>query len=170
MVGEEASEWEFLNDPYNWQTRVTIVSKHFLFRSGSMAHKVFAATKQLQRNLGSCFLQINLLDNLTEDVDDDENNYLPSEDIFLGLVTCNLLRKKAEDGDLSVGQHDKFIKATIAFYRESLWYTLLKIMLTPVSGTAMDWFQFLPEGQMVSRWVFCGEIQRYSPIWWLRNG
>ena len=65
-----------------------------------------------------------------------KNNYLPSEDIFLGLVTRNLLRKKVEDGDLSVGQHDKFIKATIAFYRESLWYTLLNIMLTPVSETA----------------------------------
>ena len=101
-----------------------------------MAHKVFAVTKQLQRKLGIRFVQIRLLDNLTEDVIDDENNYLPSEDIFLGLVTRNLLRKKVEDGDLSVGQHDKFIKATIAFYRESLWYTLLKIMLTPVSGTA----------------------------------
>ena len=101
-----------------------------------MAHKVFAVIKQLQRNLGSRFLQTHLLDNLTEDVIDDENNYLLSEDIFLGLVTRNLLRKKVEDGDLSVGQHDKFIKATIAFYRESLWYTLLNIMLTPVSGTA----------------------------------
>ena len=89
-----------------------------------MAHKVFAVTKQFQRKLGSRFLQTCFLDNLTEDVIDGENNYLPSEDIFLGLVTSNLLRKKVEDGDLSVGRHDKFIKATIAFYRESLWYTL----------------------------------------------
>ena len=65
-----------------------------------------------------------LFDNLTEDVIDGENNYLPSEDIFLGLVTSNLLRKKVEDGDLPVGRHDKFVKATIAFYRESLRYTL----------------------------------------------
>ena len=85
---------KFLNDPYNWQTRVTIVSKHFLFRSDPMAHKVFAVTKQLQRNLGSRFLQTHLLDNLTEDVIDDENNYLSSEDIFLGFVTRNLLGKK----------------------------------------------------------------------------
>ena len=92
-----------------------------------MTHKVFAVTKQLQRKLGSRFLQTRLLDNLTEDVIDDENNCFPSEDIFLGLVTRNLLRKKVEDGDLSVGQHDKFVKATIAFYRESLWYTLLKM-------------------------------------------
>ena len=28
---------------------------------------------------------------------------------------------------LSVGQHDKFIKAAIAFYRESLRYALLKM-------------------------------------------
>ena len=104
--------------------------------SDPMTHKVFGVTKQLQRKLGSHFLQTRLLDNLTEDVIDDENNYLPSEDIFLGLVARNLLQKKVEDGDLSVGQHDKFIKATIAFYRESLWYTLLNIMLTPVSGRA----------------------------------
>ena len=55
-----------------------------------MAHKVFAVTKQLQGKLGIRFVQIRLLDNLTEDVIDDENNYLPSEDIFLGLVTRNL--------------------------------------------------------------------------------
>ena len=67
-----------------------------------MAHKVFAATKQLQRKLGSRFLQTHLLHNLTEDVTDDENNYLSSEDIFLGLVTRNLLQKKVEDDDLSV--------------------------------------------------------------------
>ena len=65
-----------------------------------------------------------------------KNNYLPSEDIFLGLVTRNLLRKKVEDGDLSVGQHDKFIKATITFYRESLRYTLLKMNFGSVSGRA----------------------------------
>ena len=55
-----------------------------------MALIVFAMTKQLQRELGSRFLQTRLPDNLTEDVIDDENNYLPSEDIFLGLVTRNL--------------------------------------------------------------------------------
>ena len=107
-----------------------------------MAHNVFAAAKQLQRNLGSCFLQTNLLDNLTEDADDDENNYLPSEDIFLGLVTCNLLRKKAEDGDLSVGQHDKFIKATIAFYREILQYTLLKMNVGSSFCKSTQWIDF----------------------------
>ena len=85
---------KILNNPYNWQTRVTIVSKHFRFRSDPIAHKVFAVTKQLQRKLGSHFLQTHLLDNLTEDVIDDENNYLSSEDIFLGFVTRNLLGKK----------------------------------------------------------------------------
>ena len=56
-----------------------------------MTHKVFAVTKQFQRKLGSRFLQTCLLDNLTEDVIDDESNYVLSEDIFLGLVTRNLL-------------------------------------------------------------------------------
>ena len=62
----------------------------------------------------------------TEDVIDVENNHLPSEDIFLGLVTRNLLKTKVEDGDLSVRQYDKFIKAAIAFYKESLRYTIKK--------------------------------------------
>ena len=69
-----------------------------------MVQKVFAMTKYLQSKLGSRFLKTHLLDNLTEDVTNDENNYLPSEDVFLGLATRNLLRKKVEDGDLSVGQ------------------------------------------------------------------
>ena len=129
---------KFLNDPYNWQTRVTIVSKHFLFRSDPMAHKVFAVTKQLQRKLGSHFLQTRLLDNLTEDVID-ENNYLPWEDIFLGLVTHNLLRKKVEDGDLSAGQHDRFMKATLAFYRESLRHTLLKMNVGSSFWESAQW-------------------------------
>ena len=107
-----------------------------------MAHKVFAVTKHLQRKLGSHFLQTRLLDNLTENVMDDENNYLLSEDIFLGLVTRNFLRKKVEDGDLSVGQHDKFIKATIAFYSESLRYTLLKLNVHFIFWESAQWIDF----------------------------
>ena len=85
-----------------------------------MVQKVFAMTKHFQRKLGSRFLKTHLLDNPTEDVIDDENNYLPSEYIFLDLFTLNLLRKIVEDGDLPEGQRDKFIEAAIAFYRESL--------------------------------------------------
>ena len=133
---------KILNDPYNWQTRITIVSKHFLFRSDPMAHKSFAVTKQFQRKLGSRFLQTCLLDNLTEDVIDDESNYVLSEDIFLGLVTRNLLWKKVEDGDLSVGQHDNLIKATIAFYRQSLWYTLLKMNVDSSFWESAQWIDF----------------------------
>ena len=107
-----------------------------------MTHKVFAVTKQLQRKLGSRFLQTRLVDNLREDVIDDENNYLPSEDIFLGLVTRNLLRKKVEDGDLSVGQHDKFNKATIAFYREHLRHTLLKMNVDSSFWESAQWIDF----------------------------
>ena len=104
--------------------------------------KFFAVTKQLQRKLGSRFLQTCLLDNLTEDVIDDESNYVLSEDIFLGLVTRNLLWKKVEDGDLSVGQHDNLIKATIAFYRQSLWYTLLKMNVDSSFWESAQWIDF----------------------------
>ena len=107
-----------------------------------MAHNFFAVTKQLQRKLGIRFVQIRLLDNLTEDIIDDENNYLPLEDIFLSLVTHNLLRKKVEDGDLSVGQHDKFIKATVAFYRGSLRYTLLKMNVDSSFWESIQWIDF----------------------------
>ena len=75
-----------------------------------------------------------MLENLTEDVIVDEKSYLSSEDIFLGLVTRNLLRKKVEDGDLSEGQHDKFIEAAIAFYREAYGTHCLIWISTPVSG------------------------------------
>ena len=54
-------------------------------------------------------------------------------------MTRNLLGKKVEDGDLSVGQHDRFINPTIAFYRESLRYTLHKINVGSSSWeSAMD--------------------------------
>ena len=99
----------------------------FFFRSDPMVHKNFAMTIHLQRKLGSRFRKTDLLDNLTEDVVHDENSYLPSADILLGLVTRNLLRKKVEDGDPSEGQRDKIIKAGVAFYRKSLQYTLPKI-------------------------------------------
>ena len=111
--------------------------------SDPMAHKVFPVTKQLQRKLGSRFRQTRLFDNFTEDdVIDDESNYLTSEDIFLGLVRRNLLRKKVEDGDLSVGQHDKFIKAAIAFYRESLRYALLKMNVDSSFWEIAQWTDF----------------------------
>ena len=117
-----------------------------------MTHKVFPVTKQLQRKLGSRFLQTRLFDNFTEDgVIDDESNYLTSEGIFLGLVRRNLLRKKVEDGDLrkkvedgdlSVGQHDKFIKAAIAFYRESSRYVLLKMNVDSSFWEIAQWIDF----------------------------
>ena len=99
-------------------------------------------TKQLQRKLGSRLLQTRLPGNLTADVINDENNYLPSEDIFLGLVTRNLLQKKVEDGDLSVGQQDKFIKSTKAFYRERLRHTLLKMNVDSSFWESAQWIDF----------------------------
>ena len=72
-----------------------------------MVHKVFSMAKHLQSKLGSRFLKTHLLENLTEDVIDDENSYLPSEDIFLGLVTRNLLQKKLK---MVICQKDSVIR------------------------------------------------------------
>ena len=57
-------------------------------------------------------------------------------------MTRNLLRKKVEDGDLVVGQHDKFIKVAKAFYRESLHYTLLKMNVDSSFSEMAQWIDF----------------------------
>ena len=54
-------------------------------------------------------------------------------------MTRNLLRKKVEDGDLSAGQHDRFMKATLAFYRESLRHTLLKMNVGSSFWESAQW-------------------------------
>ena len=83
-----------------------------------------------------------MLDNFPEDIINDENNYLPSVGIFLGLVKRNLLRKEVENGDLSEGQRDKFIEAGIALCRESLWYTLLKMDVDCNFWEMVQWIDF----------------------------
>ena len=57
-------------------------------------------------------------------------------------MTRNLLRKKVGDGDLSVGQQDKFIKSTKAFYRESLRHTLLKMNVDSSFWESAQWIDF----------------------------
>ena len=111
------------------------------FRSDPMAH-LYPATKELQRKLGSRFLQSHLLDNITEEVIDDEINYLSPEDIYMGLITRNLLKKKVSDGYLSLAQKDKFIKATLAFYRESLRYVLRKMDVDSSFWEMAQWIDF----------------------------
>ena len=97
-----------------------------------------------------------MLDNLTEDVIDDENNYLPSEDIFLGLVTHKLLRKKVE-------QHDKFIKAVIVFYRESLRYTLLKMNVDSSFWEMAQWIDF--DSRQNAKWPHAEYfVEKYKGI------
>ena len=65
-----------------------------------MVYKAFAIGKNIRKKLGNRFFETHLLDNLTDDVVNSEKNYLSWKDIFLALVTRNLLWKKVEDDDL----------------------------------------------------------------------
>ena len=113
-----------------------------------MVYKAFAMGKNIRKKLGNRFFETHLLDNLTDDVVNSEKNYLSWKDIFLALVTRNLLWKKVEDDDLSEGQRDKFIE-DVAFCRQRLRYTLFKTDVDSSFWEMKQWidFQFHQDGK-----------------------
>ena len=57
---------------------------------------------------------------------DDEVNYLPRKETFLGFATMNLLGDLFNNGDITDSQKDIVLKAAHAFYRESARYIITK--------------------------------------------
>ena len=84
-------------------------------------------------------MKSDLLDN---SVIDNENNYLPLDDIYIGFSTRNLLNKKVNDSEVSLATRNKFLNAVISFYRISLRYTLLKMNVDSTFWEMAQWIDF----------------------------
>ena len=84
------------------------------------------------------YLKKSVLDILTEDTIDDDDNY------FFGFVTRKLLQKKFIEGEITLDQRDFFINAIIAFYKKRLRYLLTKMNVEnntkPTKGSNIEYF------------------------------
>lgn len=84
------------------------------------------------------YLKKSVLDILTEDTIDDDDNY------FFGFVTRKLLEKKFIEGEITLDQRDFFINAIIAFYKKRLRYLLTKMNVEnntkPTKGSNIEYF------------------------------
>ena len=60
------------------------------------------------------------VNDITVDLLDDPENYLPLEEIFVGFTTKNLLKKLFNDGEIDKLQYDNVLEAARALYKESL--------------------------------------------------
>ena len=89
----------------------------FLQRSDPLAHMVYPATKSLIKRVASCFIKPDVLqDAITIDMLDNEINYLPLSQVFVGLGTKSLLNKLLNEGDISQNQWNLSINGAIVFY------------------------------------------------------
>ena len=57
---------------------------------------------------------------ITVEIIDDSDNYLPLDEVFIGFTTKQMLKKLFNDGDIDKLQHDNVLRTSVAFYRESL--------------------------------------------------
>ena len=92
----------------------------FLQRSDPLAHKIYPVTKFLMKNIASRFIKpdvIRLAHTPITSTLDDEPNYLPLPEIFIGLATKSTLNKVLNDGDISDNQWRLCTKSAIPFVR-----------------------------------------------------
>ena len=116
----------------------------FLQRGDPLAHKVYPVTKSLVKKIGSRFLDPSCFveGTVTEEIIDDEENYLPLEEVFIGLLTRKKLKKLFFEGDINKTQYNLIPKAAIAFYRESLRYVLNKMDMKSSFWSHAVWIDF----------------------------
>ena len=70
------------------------------------------------------------VNDITVDLLDDPENYLPLEEIFVGFTTKNLLKKLFNDGEIDKLQYDNVLEAARALYKESLRCVIKKMDMT----------------------------------------
>ena len=99
----------------------------FLQRSDPLAHKVKPMTDAFAHKIGMRFLTPDVLDEITIKTIEDEENYLPLSNVFVGMCTCNTLRKLLNEGIIADAQYNVMLKAAQEFYKESLMYVLKKM-------------------------------------------
>ena len=99
----------------------------FLQRLDPLAHMVKPVTDSLTRKIGMRFLIPDVLHDVTEEVLENKDNYLPLFSAYIGGETGALLQNLFEEGDITVAERNKVLEAAEAFYRDSLKYVLQKM-------------------------------------------
>ena len=114
----------------------------FFQRSDPQAHNVYPMTKGLARKIASRFLQPECLDNVSLEILENKDNFLPLTETHVGFSTMMTLRRLYEEGLIS--KHDKFkqLEAAQAFYQSSLEYVLKKMAFKDEFWIHAVWINF----------------------------
>ena len=115
----------------------------FLQRGDPLAHKVYPMTKELHRKTAIRFMKPDAfqVNDVTVDLIDDLENYLPLEEIFVSFTTKNLLKKLFSDGEIYKLQYN-VLEAARTFYKESLKYVIKKMDMTDAFWNHPVWVDF----------------------------
>ena len=87
----------------------------FLQRSDPQAHHVYPMTQSLIKKIASRFLKREAVSNVTVKNVQDESNYVPLKDMYVGFNTMLLLRRLFNEGDIDQAQSDKFLLSAQSF-------------------------------------------------------
>ena len=92
----------------------------FLQRGHPLAHKVYPVTNELTRKFAMRFMLPECYQGqrqVTIDMLEYEDNYLPLNEVFVGFNTKQMLKKLFNDGSIDQNEYDKVLKAAVAFYK-----------------------------------------------------
>ena len=82
------------------------------------------------------------VNDVTVDLIDDPENYLPLEGIFVSFTTKNLLKKLFNDGEIYKLQYNNVFEAARTFYKESWKYVIKKMDMTDAFWNHPVWVGF----------------------------
>ena len=97
--------------------------------------------KQLISKLPPIILKLEALeepkDNTT--ILEDEDNHLPLNELFVGVVAKSLLDVMISEGDISERDHNRFFRAAQGLHKESLIYVINKLPVNDPFWKATVW-------------------------------
>ena len=91
------------------------------------------------------FLIPDVLDDVTEEVLENKDNYLPLSFAYIGTKTGDLLQNLFEEGEITVVERNKVLEAAQGFYEDSLKYVLQKIKVAVGFWNNAIWIDFCNE-------------------------
>ena len=116
----------------------------FLQRSDPQGHNVQPMVKELVKKIAHRIMKPEIL---KEPIDirtllQDEENFLPLNEIYIGVFAKSLLETMLEEGEILEGDQDKVFRAAQAFYKESLNYVIKKLPLNDPFWKAVVWINY----------------------------
>lgn len=119
----------------------------------------------LAKRIASRFIKPDILQRMdvTTELLDNDANYLPCSEVFIGLITKSKLNTLLNEGDITQHQWDTFMQAVVAFYKASTTYTLKSMNLKGSLWEHATWINFFERQN--ARWSdvehFC---ELFQPI------